>query len=109
MQGLLEDFYKEFEVDTKNPPFDLKQENKKVPQLTKYLYQKASLSTTDRNIMEASMGMQLDCQSANLNTALGGAASGSNDGTVKVENPKFLDLKQELNICQSMKTSMERQ
>ena len=48
LEGLLEDYYNTFEIDPANPPLELKQENKKVPQLTKYWYQKASLSSTDK-------------------------------------------------------------
>lgn len=56
--------------------------------------------------MEHSMELKLDLQSGNLNKALGAASS---SGTaVKVENPKFLDLKQELGIAHSMKGSLEK-
>ena len=57
--------------------------------------------------MEGSMELKLDLQSSNLNKALGSASS-SGDPAVKVENPKFLDMKQELGIAQSMKASLEK-
>ena len=57
--------------------------------------------------MEGSMELMLDLQSSNLNKALGSASS-SGGPAVKVENPKFLDMKQELGSAQSMKASLEK-
>ena len=54
--------------------------------------------------------MKLDCHNANLNKALGAAASSSTgDGSAKVENQIFLNMKQKLGITQSMKNSLEKQ
>lgn len=106
LEGLLEDCYKTFGIDP-NTTEDLKIENKALPQLTKYYYQKASQSSLDRNILEGSMELKLDLQSANLNKAMGIASSSANP-SVKIENPKYLDMKQELGIAQSMKTSLEK-
>ena len=75
--------------------------------MNKHYYMKAKQSTTERNIMEGSMELMLDLQSSNLNKALGSASS-SGDPAVKVENPKFLDMKQELGSAQSMKASLEK-
>ena len=107
LEGLLADCYQEFQVDPSNPPQELKQENKKVPHLTKYWYQKSTNTSSEQNIKEAAMEMKLDCQSNNLKSALE-ASSGSSSGIVKVENPKFLEMKQEMAITQSMKTNMEK-
>lgn len=104
LEGLLEESYTTFGIDPKTQ--EVKIENTKIPQLTKYYYMKATQSTTDRNILEGSMEAKLDLQKDNLNKALGSGAS--SDPAVKVENPKYLDMKQEMNIAQSMKSSLEK-
>lgn len=110
LQGLLKDCYQQFGIDQQNPEFALKQEHPEVPQLNKFWYMKLLQSTTDRNVFESSMDLQMDLQSSGLNKALSsGASSSTGEGVVKVENQPLLDLKQELTIVQSMKTSVEKE
>ena len=68
---------------------------------------KKLLSTTDRSISETKMGLQMDMQSQGLSKALGGSSGAG--PVVKVENQTYLDLKQEITVVQSMKTSLEKE
>ena len=104
VQGLLQDCYQSFGIDPKNPGFDLEQPHPKLPELNKFWYMKKLLSSTDRSIK---MGFQMDTQSQGLSKALGGSSGA--DSVVKVENQPYLDLKQEITVVQSMKTSLEKE
>ena len=107
VKGLLQDCYQSFGIDPKNPGFDLEQPHPKVPELNKFWYMKKLLSTTDRSISETKMGLQMDMQSQGLSKALGGSSGAG--PVVKVENQNYLDLKQEITVVQSMKTSLEKE
>eukprot|EP00434_Breviolum_minutum_P021946 symbB.v1.2.019373.t1/scaffold1582.1/size178113/8 len=107
VKGLLQDCYQSFGIDPKNPGFDLEQPHPKVPEPNKFWYMKKLLSTTDRSISETKMGLQMDMQSQGLSKALGGSSGA--DSVVKVENQTYLDLKQEITVVQSMKTSLEKE
>ena len=107
VKGLLQDCYQSFGIDPKDPGFDLEQPHPKLPELNKFWYMKKLLSSTDRSISETKMGLQMDMQSQGLGKALG-ASSGA-PSFVKVENQPYLDLKQEITVVQSMKTSLEKE
>ena len=107
VKGLLQDCYQSFGIDPKNPGFDLEQPHPKVPELNKFWYMKKLLSTTDRSIGETKIGLQMDLQSQGLSKALGGSSGAG--PLVKVENQTYLDLKQEITVVQSMKTSVEKE
>ena len=56
------------------------------------------------------MGLQMDMQSQGLGKALGASSgAGAESSVVKVENQPYLDLKQEITVVQSMKTSLEKE
>ena len=107
VKGLLQDCYQSFGIDPKAPGFDLEQPHPKLPELNKFWYMKKLLSSTDRTISETKMGLQMDMQSQGLGKALD-ASSGA-PSVVKVENQPYLDLKQEITVVQSMKTSLEKE
>eukprot|EP00438_Fugacium_kawagutii_P005273 Skav234618 [mRNA] locus=scaffold835:38190:39028:+ [translate_table: standard] len=110
LQGLLEDCYKQFGIDPANPDFPLKEEHPSVPQLNKFFFMKLEQSTTERNVFEHSMDLKMDLQASGMAKALAsGAGSSTGAGVVKVENQAYLDLKQEIAIVQSMKTSVEKE
>lgn len=110
LQGLLEESYKQFGIDQNAPEFPLKQEHPSIPELNKFFYMKLKQSTTDRNIYENSMDLKMDLQNSGLQKALtSGASSSTGEGVVKVENQALLDMKQEITIVQSMKTSVEKE
>ena len=107
VKGLLQDCYQSFGIDPKNPGFDLEQPHPKLPELNKFWYMKKLLSSTDRSISETKMGLQMDMQSQGLSKALGGSSGAAS--VVKVENQPYLDLKQEIIVVQSMKSSLEKE
>lgn len=103
LDGLLQDCYAEFNIDPTKT--EVKQENKKVPVLTKYYYMKGSQQAVHSSSSNFQMEMNLDL---NLSKAMDAAAGASSSAGIKVENPTWVLVNKELQLVRPMKDRLEK-